>query len=215
VDSGGALGIRQAGNCPAARIGFNAKNSFVRNAAAEVLGEVGTKSDVPALIHALRVDKDWVVRASAASSLGEHRTKASVAALEHAIARDRYWCVRAYAVDALCRTGEQRFIELIEARLAREPEPAVLPSLYAAMVAMGRSEYLEKNIDLLYDPSHSYLVYVRACLILEHLVVLKGLPLSERAIKGLKLVRKYDVGKAASWAARDLLNQASRLPPGT
>jgi HEAT repeat protein len=191
----------------AALIGIKAKNFSVRDTAAEMLEQVGTKGDVPALIHVLRTDKQWVARASAASSLGELRTRAGITALKIAIANDRYCSVRDHAAQALCRTGEKKYTPFIEERILHERDAAVLPALYSAMEMMGRAEYVEKIIDLLYEPQHWWMVYLRACVMLEGIFIAEGKPLPDRAILGLKRVMKYDVGKAAKWAARDLLKK--------
>jgi HEAT repeat protein len=191
----------------AARIGIAAKSWYVRDTAVEMLEQVGTTHDVPALIQVLQSDKYWVARASAASSLGEHRTRAAIAALERAVAKDRYWTVRAYSVNALCRYGEKRFVPLIEQRIKKEPEPAVLPTLYDAMILTGHPGYVENVIDLLYEPDHWFMVYLRTCVTLRGVFIDEGKPLPDRAIKGLRRVMKYDVGKAAKWAARDLLKE--------
>lgn len=191
----------------AARIGIQSKNFLVRDIAAEMMEEVGTTADVPALIEVLESEWWLVARASAASSLGELRTKAGVAALAVAVYDDPSWTVRAYAVQALCRTGDRRHLKFILERLEKEKEPAVWPSLYDAMIMMGQREYVEKLIDLLYDPDHWYMVYLRACVILQVLFIEEGKPLPDRAIKGLRRVLKYDVGKAAKWSARDLLKE--------
>lgn len=191
----------------AARIGTQSKNFFVRDIAAEMMEEVGTTADVPALIDVLQSEWWLVARASAASSLGELRTKAGVAALAVAVYDDPSWTVRAYAVNALCRTGDRRHFKCILKRLNEEKETAVWPSLYEALIMMGEPEYVERLVDLLYDPDHWYMVYLRTCVILRGLFIEEGKPLPDRAIKGLRRVLKYEVGKAAKWSARDLLKE--------
>jgi hypothetical protein len=69
-------------------------------------------------------------------------------------------------------------------------------------------------IDLLYDSNHWYMVYLRTCVILRGFYLQEGKPLPERAIRGLKRVMKYKVGKAAKWAARDLLKEVGIIVKG-
>jgi len=199
----------------AARVGIESKNFFVRNTAAEMMELVGATRDVPALISRLQSDKSWVIRASAASSLGGLRTKAGLAALEDAMQRDRYWCVRAYAAHAICRKGDQRFAPLILQRIKKEPEPAVLPSLYSGMFMLGQPQFREKAIDLLFEDDYWYMVYLRTCVALESMYLEEGETLPDRAIVGLKRVMKYDVGKAAKWASRDLLAKVGIVVKGS
>ena len=191
----------------AARIAIHSKNYFVRDIAAEMMEQVGTRSDVPDLIAVLGGDWWLVARASAASSLGALRTKAGVAALRVAICDDPKWTVRAYAAHALCRTADARHRNLILDRLEKEGEPAVWPSLHHAMIMLGHEEYVKRLIDLLYDPTHWCMVYLRTCVVLRELFPEKGKALPDRAIKGLRRVLKYDVGRAAKWSARDLLKE--------
>ena len=55
----------------AARAMLDDTSSFVRNAAAELLGQIGSRQNVRRLSHALEsVGKDWVTRATVADSLG-------------------------------------------------------------------------------------------------------------------------------------------------
>jgi len=192
----------------AARIGIRAKNNFVRDIAVQMLGQVGTLQDAAALIQVLQTDKDWVVRCSAASSLGDLRTKGGESALALSVAKDRYWTVRAWATNAIVRTHDKKHEPLLLERIKKEPEPAVLPSLYDAMIELGHDEFAEKLIDLLFVSDYWYMVYLRTCVVLEGLYIDAGKPLPARAIQGLRKVIKYDVGMAAKWSARDLLKKA-------
>ena len=192
----------------AARIAIRSENRLVRDMAAEMMEEVGTRQDAPILIQILRSDRWEVARASAASSLGELRTAPGEQALCKAITSDRSWLVRAYAANALTRTGNRKFRAFIEDRIKQEKEPAVIVSLYASMIDMGSKDYIEKVIDVLYDPDHWYMVYLRAAVILEDRFLERGEALPDRAILGLKRMAKSDAGMAARWKARDVLREA-------
>lgn len=191
----------------AARISIHSKNCSVRNTAAEMMGDVGTIADVPALIEVLESEWWVVARTSAAESLGEIRTSAGMKALMKAAYDDPTWLVRAYAVTALCLTGDARYRPFILKRLEEERDAAVRVHLYDAMFRMGEEAYVEKIIDMLYEQKHWYMVYLRVCVMLRGIFLAEGKPLPDRAIKGLRRVMKYDVAKAAKWAASGLLEE--------
>ena len=199
---GGLLTARKV-----ARIGVQDRNFGVRNAAVEALGEVGTTRDARSLIHVLETDSEWVIRASAASSLGEIRSRPGVEALRLAVAADRNWCVRAYAADALCRTHDRSHLDLMRQRLEAEPEPATKVAILHGLVLLGEERYLEAIIDILEEPSHWYIVYLRACAALDEGFLEAGMAVPSRLISALQRVLTYDVGRAANSAAQELLDK--------
>lgn len=192
----------------AARIAIHSPNDLVQDMAAEMMGEVGTKADGPALIEIVRAASWEVSRASAATSLGEIRTIAGEKALRLTVVDDPSWMVRAYAAQALTCKGDKRFRPFIEERINRERDFATVAELYACMVDMNCPEYVERIIDLLFDDDHWFMVYLRAAIILDGIFLEEGMPLPNRAVKGLKQVIKYDVGMAAKWNARAVLKKA-------
>jgi HEAT repeat protein len=162
---------------------------------------------VKSLIAVLKSDRWEVARASAASSLGELRTNNGVVALRRAVTKDRSWLVRAYAANALARTGDRTHLTLFLQRLKKDPEPATLPSILGALVELGEEQYLELVIRLLEEDFHWYMVYLRACVVLEDYYIDRGRAVPQRLIQALEQVKTYDAGNAATSAAEDLLDK--------
>ena len=125
----------------AARAVLDDANSLVRNAAAEVLGAVGTRPDGSRLTRALR-DADWVVRASAAASLGYVGGKSAHPALKEAMRRDPHPVVRRDAAFALSYAREQEVVPDLEQALAEETEEQARVGLLSALYVLGQRQRL-------------------------------------------------------------------------
>src|SRR5579871_6469077 len=105
----------------AARALLEDANHLVRNAAAEVLGQVGTQQDVRRLRHAL-LDDHWVTRSTAADSLGAVGGKAAHPALKNAMTTDPHPVVRRDAAFALSYANQSAVVPDLEQALAGERE---------------------------------------------------------------------------------------------
>lgn len=98
--------------------GLEDASFLVRAACAQVLGEIGVASSLPALRRAA-ADEDPRVRSSAVDALGAFRDRESIPVLVDAL-NDELFPVRAAAVDALGLTGGKEAIEALITRMHLE-----------------------------------------------------------------------------------------------
>lgn len=116
----------------AARAALSDPWVLVRNTAAEALGEVGNKQDVPRLILALS-DKDWIVCASAASSLGSLGGSRARKALLDALERTSHPDIKRYVAVALADLGDPSVIPNLTKILETETRKQVQSGLFYAL----------------------------------------------------------------------------------
>lgn len=138
----------------AARAALEDTCDLVRNASAEILGEVGTRQDVRRLTHALQ-DADWVVRASAADSLGRIGGKAALPVLKKATTQDANPIVRRDAAFALSYAGQEAVVPDLEQALAQETQEQAKVGLLGALYVLGRQERLPALLGLLQSEDSS------------------------------------------------------------
>ncbi len=124
-------------------------NVDVRMRAVELLGEVGTRSDLPRLLDGLR-DAAWSVRASAADSLGLLGGRRAWSALCRAMTEDQNANVRRYAAVALASGGRDIASGPLAAALRDERNPSALVGIYSALYDLGDAARLAELLDLLH-----------------------------------------------------------------
>jgi HEAT repeat protein len=140
----------------AARAMLDDTDSLVRNAAAEILGQIGSRQDMRRLSHALKVmDKDWVTRATAADSLGRVGGKTAQPALLHAMTHDPDSVVRWDAAFALCYAKRDEVVPDLEQALSAEKQEQTQVGLLGALYALGPGEYLSTLLKLLHSEDSS------------------------------------------------------------
>jgi HEAT repeat protein len=101
------------------------KNPYVRATAAKVLGEIGDKTAVPALIKALK-DENPDVRTAAAEALGKIGDKRAVPHLIKAL-KDKYFYVRTAAAKAIFMLiKDERVIPILKRILEGKEKPSAL-----------------------------------------------------------------------------------------
>ena len=97
-----------------------AKESDVRQRAAEALGRIGSEKAVEPLITALTKDKESGVRWSAAFALGVLGSEKAVVPLIAALSSDKEIFVRGEAADALGGIGSEKVVEPLKSALKDE-----------------------------------------------------------------------------------------------
>ena len=142
---------------PIARIAARAcsqdPETTVRDEAAEALGDVGNRLDVPRLIVLLH-DPAWIVRASAAGSLGILGGATAKKALMAALTKDLRPDVKRYAASGLGQIGGADVISFLEDKLDNEKNPEVLTGLLSGLYTLGQSERLQPLLELLNDEDY-------------------------------------------------------------
>lgn len=145
----GALLIRnEAFGRVAARALLGDPNWCARNAAAEILGEVGKQQDVQRLRRAL-ADEEWVMRATVADSLGKIGSKSVQAALQDTLERDSNPVVRRDTAYALSYAQRREMIPVLEQALAKENAEQARIGLLQGLMALGQRERLPELLAML------------------------------------------------------------------
>lgn len=133
----------------AARAAANDSEMLVRLAAAETIGVIGNRRDIPWLARLIH-DKNWEVRSSAATSLGCINGPKAQKLLVDALFNDLNPVVRRDAVYALSHFKQDVFPILINA-LDKENEKAVCIALNFALYKMGQSQSILTYLGFLTD----------------------------------------------------------------
>ena len=122
--------------------------SIVRSEAVDSLGILQYTPAVEAVKSLLKNDPDEVVRASAAETLGDIGDTTAIDDLELALS-DTHEFVRSYATNSLGLLGNQSLLPKLKTYLEKESSPGVKAELLAARSRLGKTEDLEKLLDLL------------------------------------------------------------------
>jgi HEAT repeat protein len=109
----------------------------VRNAAAEALGMIGSRRDVPWLLHTLQ-DPEWIVRCSAAEALGYLGGPRARRALLKALTEDPEPAVRMWVAGGIGSLQDESVVADLEQALEREDNPWVLSALVRALYRLGQ-----------------------------------------------------------------------------
>ena len=129
-----------------ARIGVSDPNSRVRNLAAEILGEIGTRLDAYRIKHLLN-DSSWIVRSSAVDALNRvlgHKAQPIHIGMLH----DSHYIVRRDAAIGLGHLGFAESIPILADRLVTEANVQAKLGLLWSLIALGKREYLREMVDL-------------------------------------------------------------------
>jgi len=132
----------------AARALLEDTNWCVRNAAAEILGEMGNRQDVRRLRRALS-DEEWVMRATVADSLGQIGGTTVRPELLRTLQRDPHPVVRRDAAYALTYARSREVLPYLESALAAEKAEQARVGLLSALTALGQRERLSELLMLL------------------------------------------------------------------
>jgi HEAT repeat protein len=124
-----------------ARIGVKAAlgdpNCLVRNAAAEALGAMGSRRDVPWLLTALH-DPDWIVRCSAAEGLGYLGGPRARRALLKTLTEDPEPAVRMWAAGSIGDLQDESVAAALEQALEREDDHWAQSAIVRALYQLGQ-----------------------------------------------------------------------------
>jgi HEAT repeat protein len=119
----------------------------VRNAAAEALGVIGSRRDMPWLLPAMQ-DPNLIVRCSAAESLGYLGGPRSRRALLKALTEDPEPTVRMWVAGGIGGLQDESVVALLEQALEKEEHPWVQSALVRALYRLGHRP-LEAYLDCL------------------------------------------------------------------
>jgi hypothetical protein len=132
----------------AVRASVTDRSLCVRQAAIELLGQVGTRQDGFRLKSALE-DPHWIVRSEAALSLSRTLGRAAINALMEAVTHDLHPVVRRDAALALARTGDKALSILLSERFDLERDPFAKAGLMIALYRLGQRERLFNIVEFM------------------------------------------------------------------
>ena len=130
-----------------ARIGVSDPHPRVRNLAAELLGEIGTRLDAHRVQQLLN-DSSWIVRSSAVEALRQVLGKRALPLLIRML-DDCHYIVRRDAARHLGELGIVDAVPLLHERQETETNDQALMGLRWGLVALGERELIPAMLELL------------------------------------------------------------------